>query len=1273
MFAFKSAVAEKSPLPPTKGKGSKGSLAKLKDKLPTGSASGLVLLIPEESRKTQGPYACYPIPLLERMSPKVWNSPISFEFKNIERLKNNEWVDDNIVDFGIRKVIDNLLLDDNTCRRKQQIHFFPAQFFKQLTENGIIKKDPAKAYDLVKTFSTVNVDIFTKKFLIFPIDINNLHWSLIIIANPHLIYTDDTAVDVVHSELPVIYHLDSLGMHDTKTISEYLQSYLYYERLHIINYGTEKKNRINNRVTTAMYNIKVTAANPIRQVNCFVYPQQNGIDCGIFTIENAKRFINAWPISTIKFVKTCEEKESIFNKKFDPSTAREHLLSILVQLREIYLKSPGLPEEGDADFIQENNTSSTDPHPIVSTNSDIFSNETVIPFTKAQVNDCDQATSIIKEEMSDQLTPYSQEEDYFNDEYSVPSTSSDEEDKNETKLIEETISTIVHVPMIFNEEEVYETFEAAEDQLMYRAIELGYGVKKKERNKRKVWEFRCANCSRSTNKVLNSNKIIRKRSKPMNHKCQWKCAIKELLVDTFTGEKCIKIININSFHNHYGIRDVSTGKYNPNIFPCFRKWAIRKVKPEIKSYVRDHISNLETLYNLNYLLQKEMPREVAENIFDRQSVRNVRHYQKDRTFELLKVQEYLENQDPQDSFDYEFRYNTKMEFKALFLCHRQYQRPIAEQHWTHVEVDSTFGIFKVKDEDGKHNKTVLRLLVAVVPDSDNKYYAVGMCIYHKNNSSYEDFQWMLRTIKTKVFNNDDEPMTIASDRELAMVNGLTEVFSHSYCFLCHVHMKRDVSGWLAAYFNFQPHAKTIIDQMCDDFMLLMEDESYGTRVEAYNSAKDAFMSRFSKLSLDYEYNRLLENTPLNEQDLDEIGVKYLAYLSDTWLPYEKHLAICYMNMHICNGRKEDNAVESIIGSIKKFEKREYSPQAIIQFLECERGRLKLKVQEYDKLQKKKTEEIDGRIKNYTCEVFSGCYGKISHYAMNEMYANLKEVVDATNDAKLNKKPIPSYKCYRVRQREDISNIVREKVCDCTTRGYYCGARMKRIFRDQWDALLVQNATRYQRRMLYKDQVESKLVVDKAKIDKVLVSNIATRWHYAKEIDIPRIVTNTSRSDYSNVPKVGENRRHYSKSERYEMEYERYLVRYTHDDTLKGLLGIESTRKCKKRRLSSPGGSVTSSATTSPIRVKGKTTPVEAHSSPEKSVTSSAATSPIQKAKRRSVEAQSGPGGSVTSMVRSSPIHKAKRRSVEAQSGPGGSAMVRSRPIRKAFSSKRSAV
>ena len=65
MFTFKSAMAEKSPHPPTKGKGSKGSLLKLKDKLPTGSASGLLLLIPEESRKTQGPYACYPIPLLE--------------------------------------------------------------------------------------------------------------------------------------------------------------------------------------------------------------------------------------------------------------------------------------------------------------------------------------------------------------------------------------------------------------------------------------------------------------------------------------------------------------------------------------------------------------------------------------------------------------------------------------------------------------------------------------------------------------------------------------------------------------------------------------------------------------------------------------------------------------------------------------------------------------------------------------------------------------------------------------------------------------------------------------------------------------------------------------------------------------------------------------------------------------------------------------------------------------------------------------------------------
>lgn len=129
------------------------------------------------------------------------------------RLNEGEFLNDTLVDFGLRYIAatclkppveaedDDEIVETNgldlDSLTKDDIYVFNPFFYKKLSHKPkgrsqpVTQDDPYPewpSYDSVKKW-TSKVDIFSKKFLIIPIN-ENLHWYMAVIYNPDVLMTD---------------------------------------------------------------------------------------------------------------------------------------------------------------------------------------------------------------------------------------------------------------------------------------------------------------------------------------------------------------------------------------------------------------------------------------------------------------------------------------------------------------------------------------------------------------------------------------------------------------------------------------------------------------------------------------------------------------------------------------------------------------------------------------------------------------------------------------------------------------------------------------------------------------------------------------------------------------------------------------------------------------------------------------------------------------------------------------------------------------------------
>ena len=165
---------------------------------------------------------------------------INLQISDLLKLMPMGWLNDNIIDFYLKLVNEQIDLQNATTPNARGCFFFSSKFYTKLT-----KEYTSYDYELVSRW-TRDTNIFSKDFIIIPIH-QTAHWCV-------------AAIDILHSS--IIYY-DPLG-NPNPTFHE-----------NILKYLNDEANRLNHQFNRTDW----TDAPPQG------FPQQrNGYDCGMHVV-----------------------------------------------------------------------------------------------------------------------------------------------------------------------------------------------------------------------------------------------------------------------------------------------------------------------------------------------------------------------------------------------------------------------------------------------------------------------------------------------------------------------------------------------------------------------------------------------------------------------------------------------------------------------------------------------------------------------------------------------------------------------------------------------------------------------------------------------------------------------------------------------------------------------------------------------------------------------------------------------------------------------------
>ncbi|GAA5836252.1 hypothetical protein JCM11251_001442 [Rhodosporidiobolus azoricus] len=133
------------------------------------------------------PYAADEIVLEYPLERAPGQASVSLNYGDTKRLKDDEFLNDTLIEFGLKRAIDQVKDREKHLPQEQQlapnVHIFNSFFFKQLSSGkGTGDKRFENGYKLVEKW-TKKVNLFDKKYIVVPIN-EHLHWYLAIIVNP---------------------------------------------------------------------------------------------------------------------------------------------------------------------------------------------------------------------------------------------------------------------------------------------------------------------------------------------------------------------------------------------------------------------------------------------------------------------------------------------------------------------------------------------------------------------------------------------------------------------------------------------------------------------------------------------------------------------------------------------------------------------------------------------------------------------------------------------------------------------------------------------------------------------------------------------------------------------------------------------------------------------------------------------------------------------------------------------------------------------------------
>ncbi|KAI3467515.1 hypothetical protein Pfo_024178 [Paulownia fortunei] len=236
-------------------------------------------------------------------------------YSDMECLAPESYLSSTIMNFYIR------YLQKPTSPRvgkRCDYHFFNTYFYKKLKRDVLNKIDKETSFVKFRRWWK-GVNIFEKAYIFLPIH-ENLHWSLVIICIPNK--EDESG--------PIILHLDSLGLHISKSIFNDVRSFLIEEWKFL------RQEEVLPELPIAD-NIWDKLSRRIDEKVIEVPQQKNEYDCGLFVLFFMERFIEEAPERLKK-----KDLEMFGRQWFRPEEASSLRRKISNLLREEFKNANGV-------------------------------------------------------------------------------------------------------------------------------------------------------------------------------------------------------------------------------------------------------------------------------------------------------------------------------------------------------------------------------------------------------------------------------------------------------------------------------------------------------------------------------------------------------------------------------------------------------------------------------------------------------------------------------------------------------------------------------------------------------------------------------------------------------------------------------------------------------------------------------------------------------------------------------------------------------------------
>ncbi|KAK6931074.1 Ulp1 protease family, C-terminal catalytic domain [Dillenia turbinata] len=197
---------------------------------------------------------------------------VEISYSDVECLAPDACLTSPIMNFYIR-----YLQQPRSSRERARCnyHFFNTYFYKKLTDAVSHKGDKGAFFSKFRRWWK-GVNIFKMAYILLPIH-ESIHWSLAIICIP----------DKEDESGPRILHLDSLGLHDSRSVFDNIKSFLR-EEWYCLNQEGPSDLPIAKRIWKNLPRRIDEEKVPVPQ-------QKNDSDCGLFVLYFMERFLEEAP------------------------------------------------------------------------------------------------------------------------------------------------------------------------------------------------------------------------------------------------------------------------------------------------------------------------------------------------------------------------------------------------------------------------------------------------------------------------------------------------------------------------------------------------------------------------------------------------------------------------------------------------------------------------------------------------------------------------------------------------------------------------------------------------------------------------------------------------------------------------------------------------------------------------------------------------------------------------------------------------------------------